>query len=132
MQTVVSYPLVEHRARRSSDDDVRTLSDDDVHTLLVERLAAAEERNTTCQAEMRRRQAHHQEEIRAFAMASLSRKRETKADAAARSDTMQTRIDALLAAVARLPNGEQVVQLAAVAAPLTRAVDTEPNTQARG
>ena len=57
VQTVVSNPLVEHRARRSSGDgDVRTLmSDHDVHTLLVERLAAAEERSTICQAEMRRR-----------------------------------------------------------------------------
>ena len=70
--------------------------------------------------------------MRAFAMVPLSRKREIEADAAARPDAMQTQIDALLAAVARLPNGEQVVQLAAVAAPLKRAVDTEPNTQARG
>ena len=44
--------------------------------------------------------------------------------------TMQTQIDALLAAVARLPDGEQVAQLAAVAAPLTRAMDTEPNAGA--
>ena len=58
VQTIVSYPLVEHRARRSSKDDV--------HTLLVRRLAAAEERSTICQAEMRRRHAHHREEMRAL------------------------------------------------------------------
>ena len=41
VKTVMSYPLVEqHRARRSSDDDVGTL--------LAKRLAAAEERNTIC------------------------------------------------------------------------------------
>ena len=68
--------------------------------------------------------------MRAFAMVSLSRKREIEADAAARPDAIQTQIGALLAAVARLPNGEQVVQLAAAAAPLTRAVDTEPNAGA--
>ena len=45
-QTVVEYPPVEHCALLSSDDDVRTLSDEDVHTLLVERLAASEERST--------------------------------------------------------------------------------------
>ena len=43
---------------------------------------------------------------------------------------MQTQIDALLSAVARLPNDEQVAQLAAAAAPLTRAVGTEPNAGA--
>ena len=40
---------------------------------------------------------------------------------------MQTQIDALLAAVARLPNGEHVAQLAAAAAPLSRAMGIEPN-----
>ena len=110
VQTVVSYPLVEHRARRSSDDEVRTL--------LVKRLAAAEERSTICQAEMRRRQANHQEEIRAL-MAPLPRKREIEADAVARLDAIQTQIDARLAAAATLPNDEQVAQLAAAAAPPT-------------
>ena len=41
--------------------------------------------------------------------------------------TVQTQVDALLAAVARLSDGEQVAQLAAAAVPLTRATDTEPN-----
>ena len=125
VQTVVSYPLVEHRARRSSDNEVRTL--------LVKRLAAAEERSTICQAEMRRRQANHQEEIRAL-MASLPRKREIEADAVARLDAIQTQIDALLAAAATLPNDEQVAQLAAAAAPPNpqRAPWTPHQTQTRG
>ena len=45
VQTIVSYPLVEHGARRSSDDEVRILSDGGAHTLLVERLAAAQEQH---------------------------------------------------------------------------------------
>ena len=44
--------------------------------------------------------------------------------------TVQTQVDALLAAVARLSDGEQVAQLAAAAVLLTRTMDTEPNAGA--
>ena len=93
-QSLVQTYLVKHCAL--SDDEARTLSDEDVHTLPTERLAAQEERfaaqeerSAFRQAELRR-QARHQEEIRAFATAALSRKQKIEAGAAARPDAMQT------------------------------------------
>ena len=86
-QSSVQTFLVKHCAL--SDDETRTLSDEDVCTLLAEHEAASEERSAFLQAELRR-QARHQEEIRAFVTAALPRKQKIKAGAAARPDSTQT------------------------------------------